>query len=578
MDNPNLPGVQDYIITTTAGTYAFTGLAPGSYVVKETQPLGYTSISDADTTSDDSGSPADPANISATDNRLPVHVGAGETDSGNDFVERALKPTDFTTWATWSGLSGQDAAALPGPTGVGGNPDGDRFNNLLEFALCFPPQSGINPRCPYEIRITPAGRIDFAITYANALTDLTFTLQVVGELGSPTAWTMAEGCTSSTTDNGNGTSTLVYQDLESLGAAYADGDGFVRVQIGLDTNADNEPDLFDYTEAAGWTDHEHPGDLRPGNPLVRDQCTTFSMPYLKCAVLSGTANGNTATSIDLTDSVGAFSVAGALDPGRRYFVEITGGALEGHRFEVNVACSTATSLALQAVSQVNTRSLTAGELTGSRLVVRELWTWNELFPPAAFQGGESSGDSDALLLHDGTAWRSCFLVDLGGGDKRWVLDGDWTLADQGAEIIAPCEGLFVHRRGPSLTIARSGLVRDNNFAKPLPGTGCVLVGSGYPMPQSYTSRFMSVDSGWRGDVDLAFSSQVLFWLGDTIPGKLCYSTDFLLDAGFSPLQFWASADDSALTIKNGLPLFKGTGAAFHCLPIALPNYVVPVQW
>ncbi len=89
---------------------------------------------------------------------------------------------------------------------------------------------------------------------------------------------------------------------------------------------------------------------------------------------------------------------------------------------------------------------------------------------------------------------------------------------------------------------------------------------------------MSVDSGWRGDVDLAFSSQVLFWLGDTIPGKLCYSTDFLLDAGFSPLQFWASADDSALTIKNGLPLFKGTGAAFHCLPIALPNYVVPAQW
>ena len=298
------------------------------------------------------------------------------------------------------------------------------------------------------------------------------------------------------------------------------------------------------------------------------------MPYLKCALISGAATGNTATSIDLTNAVaGGGSVVGALNPAKRYFVEVTNGTLEGHRLEVDVAASTATSLALKAVSRVNTITLRAGSLAGAPVVVRELWTYNELFPPAVFLAGTNAGNSDNLLVYTGTGWKTYFLA----VTNTWVLAGDVLLADQGLEILTPCEGIFLHRRGPSLTIARSGMVRESDFAKPLPGTGCTLVGSGYPIDQSYNSRGMTVANGWKGGVDLVKSSQVMFWEGDTTAGRMCYVTDFLVDAG-APLQFWASGDDSGLTNKNAQLLFDGTSAAFHCLPLALPNYVVPAQW
>ncbi|MDP0491605.1 MAG: SdrD B-like domain-containing protein, partial [Verrucomicrobiota bacterium JB023] len=71
----------------TDGTYSFTGLAPGSYVVVETQPSGYLTVSDGDSELPDTGTTADAANSSPTDNQIPVTVDAGETDAGNDFIE-----------------------------------------------------------------------------------------------------------------------------------------------------------------------------------------------------------------------------------------------------------------------------------------------------------------------------------------------------------------------------------------------------------------------------------------------------------------------------------------------------------
>ena len=74
------------VTTNASGAYSFTGLAPGSYVVVQTQPAGYLTVTDGDTTT-----PADDlANPSTTDNRIPVTVIAGETDTGNDFVEELI--------------------------------------------------------------------------------------------------------------------------------------------------------------------------------------------------------------------------------------------------------------------------------------------------------------------------------------------------------------------------------------------------------------------------------------------------------------------------------------------------------
>lgn len=84
VDNPNLAGTQDYVVTTNgSGVYTFTNVAPGSYVIVQTQPAGYLSVSDGDTTTPGD----DAANASPTDNRIPVSVVSGETDDGNNFVE-----------------------------------------------------------------------------------------------------------------------------------------------------------------------------------------------------------------------------------------------------------------------------------------------------------------------------------------------------------------------------------------------------------------------------------------------------------------------------------------------------------
>ena len=75
------------ITTNSTGTYTFTELEPGNYVVIQTQPTGYLTVTDTDSTTDLVGSPADPSNSSGTDNRIGIIVKAGETDNGNDFIE-----------------------------------------------------------------------------------------------------------------------------------------------------------------------------------------------------------------------------------------------------------------------------------------------------------------------------------------------------------------------------------------------------------------------------------------------------------------------------------------------------------
>jgi hypothetical protein len=79
-------------LTDAAGAYTFT-VPVGSYVIVETDPSGYLSVNDVDSTADSPLNPVDAANTSPTDNRIPVTLALGETDSGNDFVDKVAPPT-----------------------------------------------------------------------------------------------------------------------------------------------------------------------------------------------------------------------------------------------------------------------------------------------------------------------------------------------------------------------------------------------------------------------------------------------------------------------------------------------------
>ncbi|MEM8828799.1 MAG: SdrD B-like domain-containing protein [Cyanobacteria bacterium P01_G01_bin.19] len=87
LGNPVLDGSGLAItaITNSSGQYTFSDVAPGDYLVVESDPTGYSSISDTDSTADSTEDDAN--NTDTNDNTLAVTLLAGETDDGNDFVD-----------------------------------------------------------------------------------------------------------------------------------------------------------------------------------------------------------------------------------------------------------------------------------------------------------------------------------------------------------------------------------------------------------------------------------------------------------------------------------------------------------
>ena len=80
----------------------------GNYLIRETDPGGYESVSDGDSTD---GSDDTPANSNTNDNLIPVTITTtttgGEIDSGNDFVDKQKK--DITGTGASEPLTGTSA-------------------------------------------------------------------------------------------------------------------------------------------------------------------------------------------------------------------------------------------------------------------------------------------------------------------------------------------------------------------------------------------------------------------------------------------------------------------------------------
>jgi hypothetical protein len=134
--------------TTTAadGSYSFTGVKPGSYSVRETQPAGYRSVSDSD-----GGTPDIIGDVS------PIVITPGLQVTNRDFLETPLKePNTFVAWQAAHGLGGANNPL--------DNPDGDLSNNLIKYAFATPPDNGAaNPFCLVASLTTP-GAIDAVYT------------------------------------------------------------------------------------------------------------------------------------------------------------------------------------------------------------------------------------------------------------------------------------------------------------------------------------------------------------------------------------------------------------------------------
>jgi hypothetical protein len=539
----------------------FGNLPPGTYSVTETQPDGYLSVSDLD-----GGDPDVIGDVTL------ITVTEGATTSGQDFLERPMAcPNRWDDWVTkWT-------ADLGGQTGPAENPDGDLYSNLVEYAFCLPPDTGVmSPFC-LDLSVSVGGAIDgvFHRTAGGAL-DVTYELQYISDLSlSPGGWTTIplDPGDLDVTVNPDGTETVRIVDLESV-TGLTGGAGFVRMKVSLDANGDLTPEAVDYTEVGGWVDS-----------ALGLHCRTYNNPFLDCPPISGTIDGVAGQVLDLTTSANGTDLSTLFTPGAAYYLEVVSGDHEGHRFDIVSAGVDAMTLALDtdlceepAPHNTMTGALPA-TLAGDLFVVRMHRTLEDLFPPSLFTPHPSMVDSDKIqFLIDG-AWHNYWLFD-DGADGRWVLSGDATLADQGGLVVPPGRGMFIYCRQTTTTLGAFGMVRTNDFARPLCGEPDAVAG-GHPVDESTVSRAMTLGNGFAGSLDPKLAHQFFVWRGDALEGADTYDSYFLLDGGGAHpgYDFWALQGDVTLQNRNGDLLFVRDHSVLTDLQtVPLSGYVMPVPW
>ncbi len=544
--------------TNISGAYIFGGLPPGSYQVRETQPAGYGSISDVD-----GGDPDRIGNVSA------VIIASGQNSTGNDFLEFLQACPDL--WTAWQQ---KWDTILGGNTGTGANPDGDRYSNLLEYAFCMPPHSGVRkPFCLVSSQ-SVAGAVDGVYSRtAGGAKDVTYVLEHTAALGNPTGWSsvVLNGTNTVITNNGNGTESVRIIDLENITNRIA-GSGFVRIRIDLDNGIVQATDA---TETLGWVE----------TPFGTC-CSTYNNPFLQCATFTGTVGSVDGQDLVVTTSAGPFNLADSMQPGVSYYVEVTNGAYEGRRYDVVSASGARITLANDgnihaATAPFNTHTGAPPNLAGASIVMHRHHTIDVLFPPSGFGANASQSLADDLQVFAGGAWKVYWLFDA-AGTPRWVDAADAGNANMGATVIPPGQGMFFNNRHAAKTLLAYGEVRDNDFIRPH-AAGSNLVGGGYPIDQSANGaagRAINTGAGFTGTRDFKTADSIFVWKADTTPAALGYTTYYLLDGtSVQPgLLRWVRVGDAQIVQRDAEIILLRNRSVFVRTSSAIPQYTAPCPW
>ena len=581
--NEVLDGFGAPITTTTAGdgTYAFGNLPPGTYgVVQSPVPTGYVSFSDKDSAKYEPN----------PDEIRPIVVLPAQANALNDFVLISDCPS---SWAHWKQLHPGETAAA--------NPDADAYDNLAEFAFAMPYNSGVSgghlvngAATAWVIRPSTAfpGTLEAVfVRPKGAPTNVTYSLQFASSLGNPTIWNPAEIIITNDiadfVDNGDCTETVTvrgldgFEGLEKL-TGLTDGEGFVRIKAELEV--DPAPpaaiDHISFTEVEGWTETE-----------FGISCQTYNVPYLYETEFTGTISAVVGQELSFNSET---DLSGLLDSGA-YFLEVTSGDNEGHRFDVVSASSNAITVDYDdnlhaATAPFNTvTEAPLGTLVGDTVALRRHRTLDGIFPPGSFDATGSDETADEVQVFVDGDWKIYWLYNENDSDNAtasWVESGALDpFADVGGTIIPPGQGLFFNNRksGTETSLLAYGEVRENDFVRPL-RIGNSLVGGGYPINQSpngSAGRGMSTAANFFGSRDFKTADSFYVWRGDTTPGNSSYDTTYLVLS--SNRNQWAKVGDAALAVRDSEVRLLRNRAVFvrskNGLPTAsLPAYSMPSPW
>ena len=590
--------------TINGGCYVFTGLTPGqSYFVHipagEFQvggdlegnyslpgQGGDTGVDDG--TDENGDDPADPSVTGVSTGDIALAVGAepvdGTTETGKDAagdnggvdanidytVDLGFTPVKVATFASW-----QTDNPLGGSNAPTDNPDGDIYNNALEYAQCLKPEDGTPNTVPggpggFCAQLNSgSGEVDAFFVRPEVANDVTYTLQTATTPGDPTTWTDRTDLTPTVASNSDGTETVRYTDLETA----VGSSGLVRLKVEIAGDATGPH----YTQVWGWNAETVPA-----------ACQTWSNPYAPKGIYSGTATNGDYVAGVLTSTAGGD--VSALLTGGQYYIEMIGGAYEGHRFDLNEGATTATGIAIDTSSPRNTLSTVPATLEGA-YELREHTTLDAILPATLFTSNNNSGLGDRLLLFTNGTWQVVWVYDQSGGiTAQWTDTGNSTLDDVGDVIVEPCQGLFTHPRAAAVDKVSVGVVRSWDFACPL-STGYNLVGGGYPQDMSPADRVMLRDAS-DGEAQNYFTANAnplqadrfMFWLGDAVSGVEGYRTYFDLYLPSTAYDYWTDQTNSNLFNDNPTDLFLRNRAAFykkltaHDRAVPAEVWVWPAPW
>jgi hypothetical protein len=371
-----------------------------------------------------------------------------------------------------------------------------------------------------------------------------YTLEGIAELNG--AWAALD-LTPDVTMNDDGTKTLRYAGVDGAVGET----GFVRLKVALDADQNGTPEAEAKSTAHGWSRRVFAAGTQQtlSIPLVRDE---------RFASKVSSVNGN------VLALAGAKSVA--LDEGE-YYVELISGAHEGHRIEVDEAASDGADIALDLSHDLSTLH-GAADLAGARVVLRAHWTLGGALPADRFHAATSPAQSDRVMFFNNAtnAFEVLWLCSH-GGTPRWVRDGDATLADAGARLIAPAEGMMIHSRAQTATVRIIGQVRDGKCALPLKA-GAQLIGGGHPAAMSATSRGYTVANGFTAALSADSADRIRVWNGDEATAATGYTMYYL--HGTDSQAIWVREGDSSLTDTCAQNIFAPWRAAFITTATAKP--------
>jgi hypothetical protein len=262
---------------------------------------------------------------------------------------------------------------------------------------------------------------------------------------------------------------------------------FAMSGVNAQTTATTDPVGFQTTPVAV-------GSTSLGNPLVNANITQAA------------ATDNTSTVVTLG---GAANIGSLLTAGDPYYIEVTAGALQGERFDLDTAATIAaanSTVVLNPSSLNNTSTLSPSVLAGSTVALRKHVTLEQLqtyFSPALI-GNNNPTLADQIQLYNpsGGTLTSYFLR---GDGLTWRQVGQTSPANK--TVVASGTGFIVKKITSASAFTSVGTVRMNDFAFPMPSGGTFRA-PGFPVSYSPASLGGTASNGWTGNNNPAQADQL----------------------------------------------------------------------